>query len=80
MDEVTLERSTTTRNNDWRFNFATAGEILAPVAPEDPTLVNPPLRLRLGWAPALLAALGAPACCGCAARMPASASSGCTSG
>ncbi|MCW5863732.1 MAG: hypothetical protein KIT52_11560 [Anaerolineae bacterium] len=59
MDEVTLERSTTTRNNDWRFNFATAGEILAPVAPEDPTLVNPPLRLRLGWAPALLAALGA---------------------
>ena len=59
MDEVTLERSTTTRNNDWRFNFATVSEILAPVAPEDPTLVNPPLRLRLGWAPALLAALGA---------------------
>ncbi len=59
MGEVTLERSTTTRNNDWRFNFATIGEILAPVAPEDPTLVNPPLRLRLGWAPALLAVLGA---------------------
>ena len=56
MDEVTLERSTTTRNNDWRFNFATAGEILAPVAPEDPTLVNPPLRLRLGWARSVIMA------------------------
>ena len=59
MDQVTLERSTTTRNNDWRYNFATVGEILSPVAPEDPSLLNPPLRLRLGWAPLLLAALGA---------------------
>jgi len=59
MDQVTLERSTTTRNNDWRYNFATVGEILSPVAPEDPALLNPPLRLRLGWAPLLLAALGA---------------------
>jgi len=59
MDQVTLERSTTTRNNDWRYNFTTIGEILSPVAPEDPTLLNPPLRLRMGWAPLLLAALGA---------------------
>ncbi|MBK7219444.1 MAG: hypothetical protein IPH95_20890 [Candidatus Promineofilum sp.] len=59
MDQVTLERSTTTRNNDWRYNFASVGEILAPVAPEDPTLLNPPLRLRLGWVPLALAALGA---------------------
>ena len=59
MDQVTLERSTTTRNNDWRFNFASVAEILSPVAPEDPTSLNPPLRLRLGWAPLLLAALGA---------------------
>ena len=59
MDQVTLEMSTTTRNNDWRYNFASVAEILSPVAPEDPTLLNPPLRLRLGWAPLLLAALGA---------------------
>lgn len=58
MDQVTLEMSTTTRNNDWRFNFASLGEILAPVAPEDPALVNPPLLLRLGWVPLGLAAVG----------------------
>jgi len=59
MDAVTLEMSTTTRNNDWRFNFATPGEILSPARPEDPTLVNPPLLFRLGWVPLLLAAAGA---------------------
>jgi len=58
MDQVTLEMSTTTRNNDWRNNFASLGEILAPVAPEDPALVNPPLLFRLGWVPLLLAAVG----------------------
>lgn len=58
MDQVTLEMSTTTRNNDWRYNFATLGEILAPVTAEDPTLVNPPLLFRLGWVPLLLAAVG----------------------
>jgi hypothetical protein len=55
---VTLEQSTTTRNNDWRFNFAAVAEIFAPVAPEDPALVNPPLLLRLGWVPVALALLG----------------------
>lgn len=59
MEEVTLEMSTTTRNNDWRYNFASIGEILSPVTPEDPNLINPPLRLRLGWVPLLLAVLGA---------------------
>ena len=58
MDQVTLEMSTTTRNNDWRFNFASLGEILAPVAAEDPLLVNPPLLIRLGWVPLLLAIAG----------------------
>lgn len=58
MDQVTLEMSTTTRNNDWRFNFAAPGEILAPVRPEDPALVNPPLLFRLGWIPIGLALLG----------------------
>jgi hypothetical protein len=59
MDQVTLEQSTITRNNDWRFNFASIGEILSPVAAEDPNLVNPPLRFRLGWVPLGLALLGA---------------------
>ncbi len=58
MDQVTLEQSTTTRNNDWRLNFASLGEILAPVAPEDPNLVNPPLLFRLGWIPTVLALIG----------------------
>lgn len=58
MDQVTLEMSTTTRNNDWRFNFASLGEILSPVAAKDPLLVNPPLLFRLGWMPLLLAAVG----------------------
>jgi len=58
MDQVTLEMSTTTRNNDWRYNFASLGEILSPVAAEDPALVNPPLLFRLGWVPLLLAAVG----------------------
>ena len=58
MNQVTLELSTTTRNNDWRFNFASLAEIFAPVAAEDPALINPPLRIRLGWIPVLLAAGG----------------------
>ncbi|WP_420640542.1 hypothetical protein [Candidatus Leptofilum sp.] len=58
LNSVTLKQSTTTRNNDFRFNFTTAAEILAPVAPEDPSLLNPPLPFRLGWVPLGLAVLG----------------------
>ncbi|HEX6384413.1 MAG TPA: 6-pyruvoyl-tetrahydropterin synthase-related protein, partial [Anaerolineae bacterium] len=58
MDQVTLEQSTTTRNNDFRFNFASASEILAPVVPEDSALINPPLAFRLGLVPSGLALLG----------------------
>jgi hypothetical protein len=58
LNSVTLEQSTTTRNNDFRFNFTTPAEILAPVAPEDPSLLNPPLPFRLGWVPLGLAVLG----------------------
>ncbi|MEZ4591758.1 MAG: hypothetical protein R3D55_11555 [Chloroflexota bacterium] len=58
LNSVTLEQSTTTRNNDFRFNFTTPAEILAPVAPEDPSLLNPPLPFRLGWVPLGLAILG----------------------
>jgi hypothetical protein len=55
---VTLEQSTNTRNNDFRFNFTTPAEILAPVTPEDPSLLNPPLPFRLGWVVLGLAAMG----------------------
>ncbi len=58
MDQVTLQQSTTTRNNDFHYNFASLGEIFAPVASEDPTLLNPPLKFRIGWVPAVLAVLG----------------------
>ncbi len=58
LDQVTLEQSTVTRNNDFHFNFTSLDEIFAPVAPEDPMLVNPPMLLRLGWVPVGLAVLG----------------------
>ncbi|MCB8943900.1 MAG: glycosyltransferase family 39 protein [Ardenticatenaceae bacterium] len=58
MDAVTLSQSTTTRNNDFHYNFATLGEIFAPVPIEDPSLLNPPLPFRLGWVPVALAVLG----------------------
>ncbi|MCI0394673.1 MAG: YfhO family protein [Chloroflexi bacterium] len=58
LDEITISQSVTARNNDYRFNFTSLAEILAPAVPEDPTLLNPPLPIRLGWAPAGLALLG----------------------
>ncbi len=58
MDQVTLSQSTVTRNNDFHFNFASLNEILSPAASEDPNLVNPPLPIRLGWAPFILALIG----------------------
>ncbi len=59
MDQVTLNLSTVTRNNDFHFNFASFKEILAPVSANDPNLVNPPLLIRLGWIPFVLALIGA---------------------
>ncbi|NKQ35121.1 MAG: hypothetical protein HF973_05830 [Chloroflexi bacterium] len=58
LNEVTLQQSTTTRNNDFRYNFTSLAEITAPVAPENPNLLNPPLLFRLGWAQIALGALG----------------------
>ena len=57
-EQVTLSQSTTTRNNDFHFNFTSLDEILAPVSAEDPNLVNPPLPFRLGWVPLALGLLG----------------------
>ena len=59
MDQVTLSQSTVTRNNDFHFNFASLKEILAPAAADDANLVNPPLPIRLGWVPFILALIGA---------------------
>lgn len=58
LDEITISQSVSNRNNDFHFNFASLGEVLAPVSPADPNLLNPPLLLRLGWVPILLAVLG----------------------
>ncbi|MCA9925078.1 MAG: hypothetical protein KC421_22045, partial [Anaerolineales bacterium] len=58
IDQVTLEQSTVTRNNDFHYNFTTLGEIFSPVPTENPLMVNPPLPFRLGWVPAGLALLG----------------------
>lgn len=58
MNQVTLQQSTVTRGNNFRFNFASLAEIFAPVPVEDPLLLNPPLPLRLGWVPTALTLLG----------------------
>jgi hypothetical protein len=59
MDQVTLSQSTTTRNNDFHYNFASLAEMLAPVTAENPLLLNPPLPIRIGWVTAVLALVGA---------------------
>ena len=46
------------RGNDYHFNFATASEVLGPPGASDPLLLNPPLRIVLGWAQIVLAVLG----------------------
>jgi hypothetical protein len=58
MNQVTLEQSVVTRNNDFRFNFAGLDEIAAPVNARDPNLINPPLPFRLGWTTLLMAGAG----------------------
>ncbi|MEZ4643360.1 MAG: hypothetical protein R3E31_11620 [Chloroflexota bacterium] len=56
MDQVTLQQSTTTRNNDFHYNFTSLAEIFAGHG-RDPQLLNPPLPFRLGWV-VTLAAVG----------------------
>jgi hypothetical protein len=46
------------RGNDYHFNFATLGEVFGPPGSSDPALLNPPLRIVLGWAQIALAVLG----------------------
>ncbi len=46
------------RGNDYHFNFATVGEAFGPPGSSDPLLLNPPLRIVLGWVQIVLAVLG----------------------
>ncbi len=46
------------RGNDYHFNFATLSEVLGPPGSSDPLLLNPPLRIVLGWGQIVLAVLG----------------------
>jgi len=58
-DYVQLHMSYSTRNNDFRQNFIGLDEILAPPDGVDTSLMNPPIRVHLGLAQAILAAAGA---------------------
>lgn len=58
-DLVQLHLSRTTRNNDFRYNFATLTEILFHLLPpHDPAFLNPPMRLPLGLLQWILALIG----------------------
>jgi hypothetical protein len=56
--DVQLHMSRVTRNNDFHYNFLPWAEILAPPTPVDTSLMNPPMRVHLGLAQAILAGLG----------------------
>jgi hypothetical protein len=63
-DTVQLHLSRTTRNNDFHYNFLTWGEMVGqgPV-PHDPNFLNPPMRIYLGLARAVLMAVGVLVAC-----------------
>ena len=58
MEAVTLSLTTSNRNNSFGFNWASLAEIFGPVPLSDPHLQNPPLPIRLGWMPTVLAVVG----------------------
>ncbi|TFG67685.1 MAG: hypothetical protein E4H27_08710, partial [Anaerolineales bacterium] len=68
-DMVQLNLSTSTRNNDFHFNFISLGQMLwqLPV-PYDPNFLNPPMKITLGIGQGVLALLGI----GCAFIFPRS--------
>ncbi len=57
-DYVQLHMSHITRNNDFHYNFLTLKEIFASPEAVDTSLMNPPMRIHLGLAQAILAGLG----------------------
>jgi hypothetical protein len=56
--DVQLHMSRVTRNNDFHYNFLPLAEIIAPPTTVDTSLMNPPMRVHLGLAQAILASLG----------------------
>lgn len=59
-DFVQLHLSRTTRNNDFRYNFVTWGEMLLSLpVPYDPSYLNPPMRIVVGVGQVVLGATGA---------------------
>jgi len=57
-DYAQLHMSRVTRNNDFHYNFLGLAEIFAPPAPVDTSLMNPPMRVHLGLAQAILGGIG----------------------
>jgi hypothetical protein len=57
-DYAQLHMSRVTRNNNFRYNFLGLAEIFAPPTPVDTSLLNPPMRVHLGLAQAVLGGLG----------------------
>ena len=47
-----------THGNDYHFNFLPLAEMFSGPGTSDPTLLNPPLRILLGWPQALFAVAG----------------------
>jgi len=56
--DVQLHLSRTTRNNDYHFNFVDLSEVLASPEAVDTALLNPPLRIPLGFPLVIVAVLG----------------------
>jgi hypothetical protein len=57
-DYAQLHMSRVTRNNDFHYNFLGLAEMFAPPAPVDTSLMNPPMRVHLGLAQAILGGIG----------------------
>ena len=55
---VQIHLSRVTRNNDFHYNFLGLGEVFSPPRPVDTSLLNPPMRVHLGLAQAILGAIG----------------------
>lgn len=55
---VQLYLAGATRNNDFHYNFLSLAEILAPPEPVDTSLMNPPMKIKLGLVQSVLAGGG----------------------
>ena len=55
---VQLYLTHSTRGNDFHYNFLSLAELLAPLTPADPTLLNPPMQVKVGRPQLILGAIG----------------------